>query len=441
MKRLWLMLLVCCWLLPAGSQTMSVEQYARLKRPIWNRSKTTVDKQMALLDFYTGEKGFTFNADGKQDVAAEEGDGKITLKLPHKTQFVIIKHPDYGQLTWRVPKKVLKRKKHYCATLVTTAPEKEYKLQRQWVVFNIMPENTIVTIDSTLLRLRERTTTYYLPIGWHKYEVEAPFYEAVKDSFQLTDSAKVEINVNLQPVYSYLTVRTPWRSSDIRIDGQTIAMEEGTSQRLMAGHHTLAVFLDGTCCYETAIVLDKAEKKTIEITFQDLIDYFMRPKMKTDTINGEPVLVAEIYAPVTLKAADEGTEIWVDREKMGNGQWSGKLVQGYHLITTRKDSVESMPVHLWITDEFPQEINLAVPQTSQGMVNIFSNAVGADIFIDKLHVGTTPCVVKGLLSTRNYTICLKKKGYKDVKKTIRPKGNDLIDLRLTMKKHKTKSKK
>lgn len=421
---------------------MWVKDFTRIKRPFWNRSKTTVDKKMALLDLQTQEKGFSFVADGKQPVETEEGDGVVTLKLPHKTRYVILKHPNYGQLTWRAPKKALKKKKHYRATLMTADPSKEYQLQRQWVVFNIMPENAILRIDSTVTLLRQPTATFYLPLGSHTYQVDSPFYEAAKDSFLLTDADKMVVNINLQPVYSYLTVRTPWRSSDIRIDGQHIATKDGTSARLMAGRHRLSVYLGGVCCYETMFDIGKAEKKTISLTQKDLSRYHLT--MTTGTSKTDSVLSDELAKPesaqVTLKAADDDTEILVDREKMGRGQWNGVLTLGYHQITTRKDSVESVPTDLWITDNFPQEVDLAVPQTSQGMLNIYSNVVGADIYINNVHAGETPCIVKGLPSSRSYEIALRKPGYKEVRKTVRPKGNDLMEVQLVMKKRKTKTK-
>ena len=92
-------------MLAVDGQQMNIDGFARLKRPLWKRSKVTVDKKLAILDLYTSEKGFQFTADGKTAVEAEEGEGVITLKVPHKTRFVTVKHPDYGQLVWRVPKK------------------------------------------------------------------------------------------------------------------------------------------------------------------------------------------------------------------------------------------------------------------------------------------------------------------------------------------------
>ena len=140
-----------------------------------------------------------------------------------------------------------------------------------------------------------------------------------------------------------------------------------------------------------------------------------------------------VQASVKLTAADDSTEIWLNCEKVGNGQWSGVLPEGFYMVTTRKNRIESEPTWLWITDDFPQELNLAVPQTSQGMLNIYSNVQGAEIYVNEVLMGVTPCVIQGLLPTHNYDIRLRKTGYKDVKQTIRPRGNNVTDLYVKMK--------
>ena len=81
------------------AQKIGVEGFKKVKKDLLNQTPLPVDKTQATMDFLTDEKGFTFKADGKIDVQPEEGDGKITVLTPHKTKFLLIKHPDYGQYT------------------------------------------------------------------------------------------------------------------------------------------------------------------------------------------------------------------------------------------------------------------------------------------------------------------------------------------------------
>lgn len=444
MKRLLTMLIFCCWLLPLGAQQMWVEDFTRLKRPVWNRSKVVVDKKLALLDLKTEQKGFSFAANGKQPAEAEEGDGVITVKLPHKTQYVIIKHPEFGLYTWRVPIKHLKRKNHYSATLQTVDQSKEYKLPWQWVVFDISPDNAILHIDSAIYLLRQGSKVLRLPVGKHNYMVESPFYEPITDSLDLTDTLKLRLDIRLQPIYSYLTVKTPWKKGRILVDDQSIGEEECTSFRLNEGRHTLSVYMRDTCYYHALFDIGRAEKKVIVLTKADYHPQVgKKPKpvavvpQKQDTTAVKDTLAVldstVIQAPVTLIAADDSTEIWLNCEKVGNGQWNGTLQEGFYMVTTRKGGLESEPTWLWVNDAFPQEVNLAVPQTSQGMLNVYSNVQGAEIYVNEVMMGVTPYVIQGLLPTRNYDIRLHKTGYKDVKQTVRPRGNDVLDVFIKMK--------
>lgn len=450
---LTVVLMFCCMLAVDGQQ-MNIDGFARLKRPLWKRSKVTVDKKLAILDLYTSEKGFQFTADGKTAVEAEEGEGVITLKVPHKTRFVTVKHPDYGQLVWRVPKKYLKKKKHYRATLDAYDPTKAYKVQKQWVVMNIQPENAIVRMDSTVRLLRQPTTTYYLPVGSHTYQVEAPFYEAVTDSFQLTDSAKMVLTVRLQPVYSYLTVKTPWPNMEIWVDGAPMGRQEATSMRLSEGNHRLTLFYDDYCYHDAHVSLGRAEKKVLELTVRDLKPSSLtktsrmavKPlhkeqpaenRQKQQTVAATATADAGIVmAPVTLKATDEDMEIWVDRELVGSGTWSGMLSQGFHIISTRQNGQESPLSYLWIEDEFPQELNLAVPQAGYGRLNIVSNVVGAQVFIDGVCIGQTPLITEELPVRQDYRVSVSQKGYGLVTKTVTPKANDMVNVSVKLKKKK-----
>ena len=124
--RYFLSLLGCLLVLSAAAQQMRVEDFTRYKHPFWQKATYETDKRQALLDLFTNEKGFQFFV-GKTAVTAIEGEGLVTISLPHRTTSVTIKHPSYGQLVWKIPGKGVKRKKRYRAYLYTESVEKEYQ--------------------------------------------------------------------------------------------------------------------------------------------------------------------------------------------------------------------------------------------------------------------------------------------------------------------------
>lgn len=420
--------------LPIGAQQIIVDEFARLKKSIFRPGTVKTDKKQATLDFYTNEKGFTFIANGKEEVQAEEGDGKLTLLLPHRTGFIVIKHPDYGQMTWKVPKSVLKKKKRYKAYLYTNSPDKEFKNDKQWVVFYIRPRDVIVYIDSIVSPLRTGEAQFYLPVGKHAYRIESPFFETWQDTLSLTDSVRVEKRIELTPFYSYLTVNTAIPNSQISLDGHVIGNTRATSGHLMPGSYRLTVIKDSLCFYDAQVEIGKAEKKVIDQREGDWIPWKLGEAYAVDSLGNPITDVVQVFAPIHVKATDEDTEIWINREQVGKGEWKGMLATGFYAISTRKEGLESSTSFLWVDDDRPQTLNLFAPQATYGMLNIRSNEIDAEILLNDISVGYTPCIIRNLPANRDYVVRLRKPGYKEVKKTVRPHGNDLQDVILNLKK-------
>ena len=446
-KRLLVILLIAVLFLPCAAQKISIGQFKRVKFDLATRKFLPVDKKMATLDLKTDEKGFTFKADGKTPIAAQEGDGQITLLAPHKTAYLLVEHPDYGQLMWKVPGKGLRKKKHYQAIMQTDKPGKEYKLSKQWVVFQVIPENAILQVDSTVALVRNGLAQFHLPLGKHGYHVEAPFYEELSDTVEVVDSAKIVVPVVLQSVYSYLTVKLPVLEGHIYVDGQPIGKGEATSGRLQPGDHQVLVTQNETCYVDTVVNLGIGEKRVLTLQASDL---WVRPLMARavtpgilketadSTVTDSTAMAANVpldslKAQVTITAPDEETQIWLNREPLAYGKWEGKLALGFYIVSTLKEGLESKPIFLYVDDTLPKVLDMSLPKASYGVLNIHSNVVGATIILNQVEVGITPCILENLPATVACRIVLKKEGYHDAKLTVMPVPNDMLDVELNMK--------
>ena len=443
-KRLLGILLIAILSLPCVAQKISIGQFKRVKFDFAKKKMYPVDKKMATLDLKTDEKGFTFKADGKTEIAAQEGDGQITLLAPHKTAFILVKHPEYGQLIWKVPGKGLRKKKHYQAIMQTDKPGKEYKLSKQWVVFQVIPENAILQVDSTVALVRDGTAQFELPLGKHGYHAEAPFYEELSDSVEVVDSAKLVVPVVLQSVYSYLTVKLPIAEGLIFIDSEPIGKGEATSGHLQPGDHHLIVMQEETCFADTVINMGVGEKKILALKASDLrarplmaraINPQPIEEVKDSTVTDSLAAVPQdsLKAPVTITAPDAETQIWLNREPLAYGKWEGQLGIGFYSVSTLKEGLESKPIFLWVDDTLPKVVDLSLPKASYGVLNIHSNVVGATILINRVEVGVTPCILENLPATVACKILLKKKGYRDAAITVMPVPNDMLNVEINMK--------
>ena len=426
-KRLLGILLIAILSLPCVAQKISIGQFKRVKFDFAKKKMYPVDKKMATLDLKTDEKGFTFKADGKTEIAAQEGDGQITLLAPHKTAFILVKHPEYGQLIWKVPGKGLRKKKHYQAIMQTDKPGKEYKLSKQWVVFQVIPENAILQVDSTVALVRDGTAQFELPLGKHGYHAEAPFYEELSDSVEVVDSAKLPIAEGL-----------------IFVDSEPIGKGEATSGHLQPGDHHLIVMQEETCLADTVINMGVGEKKVLALKTSDLrarplmaraINPQPIEEVKDSTVTDSLAAVPQdsLKAPVTITAPDAETQIWLNREPLAYGKWEGQLGIGFYSVSTVKEGLESKPIFLWVDDTLPKVVDLSLPKASYGVLNIHSNVVGATILINRVEVGVTPCILENLPATVACKILLKKKGYRDAAITVMPVPNDMLNVEINMK--------
>ena len=443
-KRLLGILLIAILSLPCVAQKISIGQFKRVKFDFAKKKMYPVDKKMATLDLKTDEKGFMFKADGKTEIAAQEGDGQITLLAPHKTAFILVKHPEYGQLIWKVPGKGLRKKKHYQAIMQTDKPGKEYKLSKQWVVFQVIPENAILQVDSTVALVRDGTAQFELPLGKHGYHAEAPFYEELSDSVEVVDSAKLVVPVVLQSVYSYLTVKLPIAEGLIFVDSEPIGKGEATSGHLQPGDHHLIVMQEETCLADTVFNMGVGEKKILALKASDLrarplmaraINPQPIEEVKDSTVTDSLAAVPQdsLKAPVTITAPDAETQIWLNREPLAYGKWEGQLGIGFYSVSTVKEGLESKPIFLWVDDTLPKVVDLSLPKASYGVLNIHSNVVGATILINRVEVGVTPCILENLPATVACKIQLKKKGYRDAAITVMPVPNDMLNVEINMK--------
>lgn len=367
----------------------------------------------------------------------------VTLTLPHRTSFLVIKHPVYGQLAWKVPDGVLKKKKHYHAYLHTESLEKEFRQQKQWALISTVPEHAIVYVDTVIHPLLDGTLSLYLPLGRHACRIESPFYQTLNDTIELTDSARFEKRYVLQPFYAYLTVETDWPDARICLDGQPLGMERIETFRLMPGRYRLTVDQGDSLYYEQWLELANAERKVVDLHGIELRP-FPQPGQTIETLGFPNEVLAdslasdslqvqpEQWADVHITAFDADTEIWLNREQVGQGEWRGKLAPGFYAVSSKKEGLDSRTDFFWVDAGKSVELNLISPLADYGLLNVSCDEVDAAVFLNGLAAGFAPCVLRNLPVDRTYRLRLVK-GRKAAETLVRLKGNDIVNVKLKLK--------
>lgn len=427
---------------PVMAQRMHVEDFGRYKKPFLHKASFTTDKRQALLDFFTNEKGFQFFVEDAP-VAATEGEGMVTLALPHRTGSLIIKHPVYGQLAWKVPNGVLKKKKHYHAYLHTESLEKEFRQQKQWALISTVPERAIVYVDTVIHPLLDGNLSLYLPLGRHVCRIESPFYQTLNDTIELTDIVRFEKRYVLQPFYAYLTVETDWPDARICLDGDSLGLQRVETSRLMPGRYRLTVNQGDSLYYEQWLELVNAERKVVDlhgielrpfpqlgqsIEMSRFPDEVLADSMASDGLQE----LSGQWADVHITAFDADTEIWLNRERVGQGEWRGNLAPGFYAVSSRKEGLDSRTDFFWVDAGKSVELNLISPLADYGLLNVSCDEVDATVFLNGLAIGSAPCVLRNLPVGRTYRVRLVK-GRKAAETLVRLRGNDIVNVKLKLK--------
>lgn len=427
---------------PVMAQRMHVEDFGRYKKPFLHKASFTTDKRQALLDFFTNEKGFQFFVEDAP-VAATEGEGMVTLALPHRTGSLIIKHPVYGQLAWKVPNGVLKKKKHYHAYLHTESLEKEFRQQKQWALISTVPERAIVYVDTVIHPLLDGNLSLYLPLGRHVCRIESPFYQTLNDTIELTDIVRFEKRYVLQPFYAYLTVETDWPDARICLDGDSLGLQRVETSRLMPGRYRLTVNLGDSLYYEQWLELANAERKVVDlhgielrpfpqlgqsIEMSGFPDEVLADSMASDGLQEQ----SGQWADVHITAFDADTEIWLNRERLGQGEWRGNLAPGFYAVSSRKEGLDSRTDFFWVDAGKSVELNLISPLADYGLLDVSCDEVDATVFLNGLAIGSAPCVLRNLPVGRTYRVRLVK-GRKAAETLVRLRGNDIVNVKLKLK--------
>lgn len=453
MRYLWI-ILGCLLVVPmVMAQRMRVEDLERYKKPFLKKASFATDKRFALLDLVTSEKGFEFSTAGGVAVEVTEGEGVVTLALPHKCDFLTIKHPIYGQYTWKAPE-VLKRKKHYHAYLYTESLDKEYRQEKQWALLTVRPERAIVYVDSVMYQIQDGQLSLYLPIGKHACRIESPFYMPLSDTIELTDSARFEKLFVLEAFYAYLTVETDLSDVRILLDGKSIGSVRAETGRLRPGRYRLTIEKGDWIYYDRLVEIANAERKVIDLRgvalrpsrrgepLPEQASFLPDSSLVADAVPVEgkpsaPVLrgdttLASAVSDVHITAFDEETEIWLNRELVGRGEWQGELVPGFYSVSSRKEGLESRTDFFWVEAGKMVELNLISPKADYGLLNVSCDEVDAAVFLNDLAVGFTPCVLRNLPVDRTYRVRLVK-GRKEAERVIHLRGNDIVNLSLELK--------
>lgn len=116
----------------------------------------------------------------------------------------------------------------------------------------------------------------------------------------------------------------------------------------------------------------------------------------------------DIYGKINIKT-DEFADIYLDNQKIGAATYSGKIIEGVHIIEIRAENYKTLTKEILIVANRDYNIERYL-EAKLGTISIQSFPTGASILIDGEYVGTTPRFVRDIpVGMRK--ISLEKEGY------------------------------
>lgn len=288
--------------------------------------------------------------------------------------FLRIKHPDFGATEFWFPM-ALKPKQCYemvlqYVPLVTTPGHA--KPQNNFVTIVADQPNAAIYIDDEYVGDKEGFKS--LPVGSrHTWKIECELYHTESGTISVDSEEAIVIDKTLRPAYGFLNVDSkPESKAVVYIDNKRVGETPYSSDRLASGTYKVRVM--------------KEMFKTTEETF-----------VVADGQTTNAVLDMSANFVETTISTDALSDIYVDEQFKAKGQWSGRLSEGSHFIEVKKDKHRTVSKNISLTLGKKETIMMDSPEPIYGFLEISSNPIRADIYIDGQHCGQTPKVISNLI--------------------------------------------
>ncbi len=393
------------------SQSITVTSFRCWENDLTARTENIKDQNgdlCALLIVNTPVKGFEFG--GCSIETTKQKTGSIWVFVSPGVKFITLMHRDYGTLkNYNFPQKIEGGKTYEMKLKTERAIQPVLQEEvKQYLVISSPTPNAKIFINDEFKG--KNNAQAYLPIGVeHFYRIEAPLYHKKLGSVVLTEETKTTVTEELEPAFGYLNiVSSPENGAEIEINGEL--QSEKTpfkTQALASGTYTIQAFLQN---YTSQPIQVKVEDgKTVEVN----------------------VPMVANFSKANIVCTDEDAEIFIDEEFKAVGKWSGVLSAGSHRLIAKKGNrthTENIEIVKGadFSDTIP-EIGLV-----SGKLNVNSNPMDAEIYVDGKLYGTTPLLIPKI-AVGSYKIELKKPGYNSVvKENITIKENKTTDLNVEL---------
>ena len=288
--------------------------------------------------------------------------------------FIDIRHPDYGTYKYYLPEELC----DYCVYEMIlqyknpnayAGPEKP---NINYLIISSDREDAEIYIDDEYVGDKEVSKT--LNIGTtHTWRMECKYYHTESGSVEITEGDPIVVEKKMRPAYGYIEVEsTPENGALVYIDNERVGKTPFKTDKLESGEYVVKVVKE---------MYKQAEQKFTVVDGQTT----------KAVLNMEPNFVK-----VTINT-DSESDIYINNELKAKGSWTGRLAEGSHYVEARKAQHETTSKNINVVLGEDMVINIDAPRAICGFLNVNTEPMRAEIYIDGKHYGQTPKIITDLL--------------------------------------------
>ena len=326
--------------------------------------------------------------------------GQMWIYISAETAtFINIMHPDYGTCKYYLPEELC----DYCV----------YEMVLQYVPMSSVSENAYLIIktdqsDAEIFIDNEYVGKQFVhkqfAVGsTHTWKVKCDLFHTESGSLTITNEEKV-LDLTLVPEYGFVYITTGKETgAKVYIDEKLMGETPYKSDKLSIGKYKVKVVKD----------LFKTSERTVTV--------YDKETTRAD------IDMLSVFVDVTVSVADNSSEVYIDDEFKSKGKWTGKLIEGSHVVEVRKANYRTEQKTIELVAGKKTNVSFGALVAINGMLNVSSSPSGATVYIDEKNYGQTPIFIDPIL-IGTHTLKLEKQGCATMTKTITIKEGETLSL-------------
>lgn len=344
---------------------------------------------------------FIFKGNAVTDFDVQKKDGQTFLYLSASATFIEIIHPDYGKTEYWFPEDLC----DFCGyelVVVRKGSDDDETPQINYLIINTDQENAAIYIDGDYMGDKEASRSFEIG-SKHTWKIDCKLYHSESGEVTITSGDAIEISKTLRPAYGYINVTTnPEMNAVVFIDNERVGTTPYKSDKMPSGTYSVRIVKEMYDAVENTFIIEDGATTLAEM---NLSADFMK---------------------LTVKA-DPDSDIYIDSEYKGKGEWNGEVLFGTHYLEARKENHKPAVMKVELDKNSTNEFVLENPRPITGHIDINTSPMKADIYLDGKHYGTTPKVVSNII-IGVHKLKLEKDGYVALEKDIVVEEGEMLSL-------------